>query len=508
MPHWPDQPWILEINVWTWLSGLSSRYGRITLDSVPGHIWDEVSRAGADGVWLMGVWRRSKLARSISLRDAHIVAECHGLLADFSPEDVSGSPYSIAEYFVDPHLGGPEGLAEARRQLATRGLCMLLDFVPNHVAPDHPWIAEHPEYFVRGDKNEHQSDPDAFFRAGKVVVARGRDPYFPPWPDTAQLNAFEPALRAAAVETVRTIAEQCDGVRCDMAMLLINRIFSQTWAVRAGMALPTEYWRELIAEVRKVRPGFLFVAEAYWDLEWELLQQGFDYCYDKRLYDRLVEGSTERMREHLVAPVGYQRCLIRFLENHDEPRAAAVFSAPRNRVAAVALMTLPGAKLLHEGQSAGAKISLSAHLGRRPEESLDDELRAFYQNLVEVVRAVDLRNGVWQLCQQGGWSDNQSCHNLISWCWQVAGRKYLVVLNLSDWRSQGQIIPPWNDLGGRDWHLRNLLPVQDYGRRSGDEMSAGGLYVELDSHSFHFLELVPLEACFEWETPTFPRKSR
>ena len=232
-----------------------------------------------------------------------------------------------------------------------------------------------------------------------------------------------------------------------------------------------------------------------------------DYCYDKRLYDRLVEGSTERMREHLVAPVGYQRCLIRFLENHDEPRAAAVFSAPRNRVAAVALMTLPGAKLLHEGQSAGAKIRLSAHLGRRPEESLDDELRAFYQNLVEVVRAVDLRNGVWQLCQQGGWSDDQSCHNLISWCWQVAGRKYLVVLNLSDWRSQGQIIPPWNDLGGRDWHLRNLLPVQDYGRRSGDEMSAGGLYVELDSHSFHFLELVPLEACFVWEKPTFPRKS-
>jgi hypothetical protein len=276
MPDWPDQPWILEINAWTWLSGLSSRYGRVTLNSVPGHIWDELSRAGADGVWLMGVWRRSKLARSISLRDARIVAECHGLLADFSPGDVSGSPYSIAEYSVDPHIGGPEGLAEARCQLASRGLCLLLDFVPNHVAPDHPWISEHPEYFVRGNKNDQQSDPDAFFRAGEAVVARGRDPYFPPWPDTAQLNAFETALRAAAVDTVRTIAEQCDGVRCDMAMLLINRIFSQTWAGRAGTAPPTEYWRDVIAQVREIHPGFLFIAEAYWDLEWELLQQGCD----------------------------------------------------------------------------------------------------------------------------------------------------------------------------------------------------------------------------------------
>jgi len=494
MPSWTDQPWILELNVWTWLSGLSSRYGRrITLHSVPGYIWDELSGAGADGVWLMGVWRRSELARSISSRDARIVTECHGLLADFSPEDVSGSPYSIGKYFVDPHLGGPEGLAEARRQLASRGLCLLLDFVPNHVGPDHPWITEHPEYFVRGDEDDQQRTPDAFFRAGESVVARGRDPYFPPWPDTAQLNAFETALRAAAVDTVHAIAEQCDGVRCDMAMLFINRIFSQTWAGRVGMVPATEYWRDLIVQVRKVHPGFIFVAEAYWDLEWELLQQGFDYCYDKRLYDRLVEGSAERIREHLAAPVGYQRRLIRFLENHDEPRAAAVFPPQRNRVAAVALMTLPGAKLLQEGQFTGSKIRLSVHLGRCPEESPDDALRAFYENLVEIVRVIDLRNGMWQLCQQRGWPDNQSCHYLISWCWQAAGRKYVVVVNLSDQRSQGQIIPPWNDLGERDWDLQSLLPRQDYGRRRGEKLSEAGLYVDVEAQSFHFLELLPLE---------------
>jgi len=494
MPDWPDQPWILEINAWTWLSGLSAGCGRrITLDSVPAQIWDELPRTGADGVWLMGVWRRSVLARNISLSDAGIVAECHGALANFLPEDVSGSPYSIAEYCVDRHLGGPQGLAEARRQLASRGLCLLLDFVPNHVAPDHPWVMEHPEYFLRGDKHDLQRDPDAFFPAGENVVARGRDPYFAPWPDTAQLNAFETALRAAAMNTACAIAEQCDGVRCDMAILFINRIFGQTWSGRLGMVPATEYWRELIAQVREVHPGFLFVAEAYWDLEWELLQQGFDYCYDKRLYDRLVAGSAERIREHLAAPVGYQRRLIRFVENHDEARAATAFPQLQNRVAAVALMTLPGAKLLQEGQFTGARIKLSVHLGRCPEESPDEELRAFYQKLVEIVRAIDLRNGVWQLCEQRGWPDNQSCHNLISWCWQVADKKYVVVLNLSDWRSQGQIFLAGNTLGGRDWHLWNLLPRQDYGRRSGQEMSTAGLYVDVDAHSFQLLELLSLE---------------
>ena len=491
MPAWPDQPWILEINAWTWLCRLSLHYGRkITLESVPGSVWDDLLSTGADGVWLMGVWSRSALAREISMRNARFVAACQSLLPAFSSADISGSPYAIGEYSVDPLLGGPQGLAEARRQLASRGLRLLLDFVPNHVAPDHPWITEHPEYFVCGDPQDEQRDPNAFFRAGKNVIARGRDPYFAPWPDTAQLNAFEPALRAAAVDTACSIAEQCDGVRCDMAILLINRIFSQTWSGLVPVPLETEYWRGLIARVREVHAGFLFVAEAYWDVEWELLQQGFDYCYDKRLYDRLVEGNPQRIRDHLAAEIGYQRRLIRFLENHDEPRAAAVFSPPQNRLAAVALMTSPGAKLLQEGQFTGAKIQLSVHLGRCPEESPDAELQPFYLNLIEIVRAARLHDGAWQLCEQRGWPENQSCHNLMSWCWQVADRKYVVVLNLSEWRSQGQILMPGSDFGGKVWRVCNLLPRQDFGRRSGEELSLRGLYVDVEAQSFQFLELV------------------
>jgi hypothetical protein len=493
MYDWPNQPWIVEINTWTWLRGLTLRYGRkMRLDSVPGFVWDELVATHADGVWLMGVWQRSAAGQQISLGDPNVLAEGQRLFSDFSPRDVSGSPYSIAAYCVDNELGGADGLAEARRQLAARGLRLMLDFVPNHVAPDHPWTSKHPEYFVQGERDEHQGNPKGFFAAGKNVIAHGHDPNFPPWPDTAQLNAFDSGLRSAALDTLKGIAGQCDGVRCDLAMLLINRIFAHTWEGRVCPPPPTEYWQHVIPRIRQLHPGFLFVAEAYWDLEWELMQQGFDYCYDKRLYDRLVRGTPQAIREHVSAPLDYQRLLIRFLENHDEPRAAAVFSVQQNRVAAVALMTLPGAKLLEDGLLSGSKIKLSVHLGRCPQESPDDQLRNFYQKLLDIARSFELENGEWQLCQLEGWSDNQSCQNLMGWCWKVRGVKYLQVLNFSPYRAQAWVKLPWNDLASADWEVSDPLLNVEHGRRRGVELAGSGLYVDLDAHSFHFLRFIPI----------------
>jgi Alpha amylase, catalytic domain len=493
MSDWPNQPWIVEINAWTWLRGLTLRYGRhISLDCVPGFVWDELAATHVDGVWLMGVWRRSATARQISLGDPNVLAEARGFFPDFSPQDVSGSPYAIAQYSVDSQLGGADGLAEARRQLAARGLRLMLDFVPNHVAPDHPWISQHPEYFVQGETGEHLRNPKAFFRIGKNVIAHGHDPYFPPWPDTAQLNVFDSGLRSAALETLKRIAMQCDGVRCDMAILVINPIFAQTWAERVGPQPPAEYWQYVIPATRQLYPGFLFVAEAYWDLEWELMQQGFDYCYDKRFYDRLVRGTPCGIRDHVSAPMEYQRHLLRFLENHDEARAAALLSVQQNRVAAVALMTLPGAKLLQDGQLSGSKIRTSVHLGRCPQEAPDHELRNFYQRLLEIVRTLELDKGEWQLCQLEGWPDNQSCQNLLAWCWKILGAKYLQVLNFSAYRSQARVKLPWTDLVNQEWEVSDPLLNVEYGRRHGRELAGSGLYVDLDAHSFHFLRLNPI----------------
>ena len=254
---------------------------------------------------------------------------------------------------VDDRFGGPAGLAAARAALAARGARLLLDYVPNHVAPDHPWVTSHPEFFVRGDEPDLAADPDAWMAAGGQVIAHGRDPYFPPWPDVVQLNAFSPDLRAATAQTLSGIADQCDGIRCDMAMLMTNPVFARTWGGRAGPGPAEEFWPAVLAMLRSTHPETVLIAETYWDLEWELQQQGFGFCYDKRLYDRLAAEDASAARAHLHADLSYQSRLLRFLENHDEPRIASRLPAVAERAAAVAIATLPGATMWHEGQFEG-----------------------------------------------------------------------------------------------------------------------------------------------------------
>lgn len=488
MGNWPRNPLIYEINTWVWLDELSRREKRtLTLASVPNAEWDKMAALGFDAVWLMGVWERSPEGIRISMANAGLLEDFRRALPDFEDRDNVGSPYCVRRYAVDPHLGGTEALAAARSRLAERGLRLILDFVPNHVAPDHPWVEEHPSYFICGNEEDLQADPGSFLAVGGKVCACGRDPYFPAWPDVLQLNAFDEGLRAAVVETLSGIAEQCDGVRCDMAMLLMSSIFERTWGHRAGDRPEVDYWPEVIGAVKAKHPGFQFIAEAYWDLEWELQQQGFDFCYDKRLYDRIEHDPAESVRLHLSADLAYQQKLLRFIENHDEPRAAAVFTLEKHRAAAVTALTLPGARLIHEGQLEGRRVRLPVFLARRPEESPDLELLAFYKELLDGLCRGKLIDGTWQLCQCTGWPDNTTFQNLVSWCWKNGDARGLIVVNLSGSPAQGRVRVPWEDLQGEVWRLKDIFTDSGY-ERDGNEMSGEGLYVDLAPWGFHFLE--------------------
>jgi glycosidase len=393
----------------------------------------------------------------------------------------------VRRYVVDKNLGSREGLAVARGELARRGLRLILDFVPNHVAPDHPWVTQHPEYLVQGNADDARNDPASFFEAGGKVFACGRDPYFPAWPDVLQLNAFQPGLRRAVIETLSDMAGQCDGIRCDMAMLTLNDIFGRTWGARAGEKPQSDYWRTVIPATKGKHPEFKFMAEAYWDLEWELQQQGFDFCYDKKLYDRLEHDPAETVRLHLCADQAYQDKLVRFIENHDEPRAAAAFMPAKGRAAAVTVATLPGAKLLHEGQFEGRKVRLPVFLARRPFEKADSDLQAFYRQLLSAINTETLRSGEWCLCERTGWADNQSFLNLVAWCWRSARERYLVVVNLSGVKSQGRVKVPWDELKKMSCRLTDLFTGAVY-ERKGDEMFNSGLYIDLEGWGFHFLK--------------------
>ena len=487
MTGWPGKPVIYEINTAIWLGELSRAAGRrVTLAEVSCEDWDAVTPAGIDAIWLMGVWERSPAGLALANANAGRPSSVREARPGLRPEDVAGSPFCVRRYVVDPAFGGPRELAAARATLAARGVRLVLDYVPNHVAPDHPWVARRPELFVTGTEQDLRADPAAWLAAGHRILAHGRDPYFPPWPDVAQLNAFNPHLRQAVIETVNSIADQCDGMRCDMAMLLLNSVFERTWDGRAGVIPPQEYWREVISAVRSQHPTVLFMAEAYWDLEWELQQLGFDYCYDKRLYDRLEHDNADSVRRHLTAGLDYQDKLVRFIENHDEPRAAATFSSERERAAAVTMMTLPGAKLLYEGQFEGRRVRPPVFLARRPVEPIDADLQAFYHKLLAVVKESKLREGDWQLCERSGWSDNSSYLNLVAWCWDQGEVHYLVVVNLSEYPSQGRVHPPWNELVGRMWQLRDVLSGNTF-ERDGGEMQSAGLYVDLPAWGVHFL---------------------
>ena len=442
---------IYEVNTALWLQELSSSAGHpVSLGDVDGPDWDAVTPSGVDAVWLMGVWERSPAGLRIARQDESLRRSIRDALPDASAADVVGSPYCVRRYVADRLFGGPQGLASARSELARRGVKLILDFVPNHVAPDHPWTSEHPERFVRGTTEDLDEDPGGWLDVDGTVLAHGRDPYFPPWPDVVQLDAFSPSTREATVETLASIADQCDGIRCDMAMLLTNDVFLRTWQGKTGPAPAEEFWPTVIGRLREQHPETILVAEAYWDMEWTLQQQGFDYCYDKRLYDRILEGPPSSIREHLHAELSYQNGLLRFLENHDEPRIAAHLPPDAERAAAVMISTIPGATLWHEGQFEGRKVRLPVFLRRRPDEVIDVDLAAWYRRLLEALSAAELRGGKWRMLEVQGWPDNPSWQNLLAWCWSDArsSKRHLIVINWSDQAAQGQVrLDGWGDLG-------------------------------------------------------------
>ena len=483
---WPQNPLILEINTWTWLNALSRKYSRqVTLASIPANEYDRLSRQGFDAIWLMGVWERSPAGIAIARQHQGIMKDMRNALPDFNENDLAGSPYCIRRYRVESSLGGPEGLAIARKELSRRGMLLILDFVPNHVAPDHPWTLEHPEYFIQGTEIDLASRPGDYLESNNRVFARARDPFYPPWPDILQLDLFNPGLRRALLDTVKDIAGQCDGIRCDMAMLVMNEIFAATWPEKAGPEPESDFWMHIIPEVKTKFPGFIFIAEVYWDKEKDLLDQGFDFVYDKKYYDCLKEGAQPALN-HLHHYKDIEGRLLRFLENHDEPRAASLFTKERHKALALSSLALPGAKLIHHGQMEGEKTRVPVFLGRGPVEEPDPEITAFYRDLLRIVDMASQDEAHWSLCNLTGWPDNQSCLDLLAWEWINKVKRLMIITNLSDHPSQGLVKSDLPFLPGRNYQLQDVITGQVFDRNA-DELNADGLYVNLKAWGMHVL---------------------
>src|SRR5215208_5981344 len=302
----PRHPSLYQINTRVWLTALARSLGRpATLDEIPDAALDGLAGMGFDWIWLLSVWQTGPAGQRVSRANTEWRHEFQDTLPDLCEADIAGSGFAITGYDVHDQLGGDAALVRLRERLRARGLRLLLDFVPNHTGMDHPWVQAHPEYYVPGTDDDLARAPQNYTRLqgahGGRVFGYGRDPYFAGWPDTLQLNYASPATQRAMIAALVKIARQCDGVRCDMAMLVLPDVFERTWGLRAA-----PFWPRATARVREEAPGFCFMAEVYWDLEWTLQQQGFDYTYDKRLYDRLREGHARPVRMHLYADMDYQ----------------------------------------------------------------------------------------------------------------------------------------------------------------------------------------------------------
>jgi len=491
----PLYPSLYQINTRVLMTDLSPKLRRMaTLDDIPETSLDAWQGQGFDWIYFLGVWQTGPASRAVSRSNPEWRREYESLLPDLKDADISGSCFAVTAYTVHTDLGGNAALERLRQRLHTRNLLLMLDFVPNHTGLGHRWVREHPEFYVAGSEDDLRAAPQNYTRVGtrqgERIFAYGRDPYFPGWPDTLQLNYGQMAVQEAMTGELAKVAAFADGARCDMAMLILPEVFQRTWGISIQ-----PFWPAATQRIREQHAGFVFMAEVYWDLEWTLQQQGFDYTYDKRLYDRLRDRHSRTGREHLSADMAFQQRSARFLENHDEPRAAATFPDDVHRAAAVVTFLSPGLRFFHDGQFEGKQKRVSVHLCRAPKEETNLVLQEFYRRLLGCVRLAAVREGEWQLleCRQA-WDGNWTSDCFIVFAWRGKnGERLLVVVNYAANQSQCFVRLPFEDLRGANVRLRDLMHTPRYDRQ-GDVLLTQGLFLDLPPWGYNVLDVQTLDA--------------
>ncbi|MCP5364346.1 MAG: alpha-amylase [Hyphomicrobiales bacterium] len=486
-----DHALIYEVNTRAWLSELGEHLGRpATLDDIPDFALDRIAGLGFKWVWLLGVWRLGQRGPEISRKREDWREEFRRVLPDLVDEDISGSCFALTGHAASPKLGGAAALGRLRRRLRARSLRLILDFVPNHTALDHPWLRSRPDYYVYGTEDDLIREPHNYCRIetgqGPRIIAYGRDPFFPGWPDTAQLNYGNPELQKAMCQELVNVAAVCDGVRCDMAMLVLPDVFKRTWGIDAE-----PFWRTAIDRVRSIYPDFVIIAEVYWDLEWKLQNEGFDFTYDKMLYDRLRGQNAKSIRDHLAANVKYQSRLVRFLENHDEPRANSAFPPSVHQAAAILTYLSPGLRFFFQGQMEGFKVHVPIHLSRAPAENPDPIVRTFYQRLLKILRRPVVRSGQWQLLKCLSISRSEtSADSFIASGWHGHNEDQLiVVVNYGPEQGQCRIRLPFDRFRSGNYLLRDLLGETAL-ELSGRTLITRGLDVDLPPWGYRVFETI------------------
>lgn len=399
----PDREWMPRLvlmakNTFVWLNQLSRNYSRPInrLDQIPDVELDLLATRGFTGLWLIGLWERSKAS-------AKIKQLCG------NPDAIS-SAYSLYSYDIAADLGGYDAYNDLNQRCHRRGIRLASDMVPNHMGIDSPWVIEHPEWFLQVDQQPYPSHSfngpnlsnnpgvgifieDHYFNRTDAAVEfkrvdfdsghsryiyHGNDGTSMPWNDTAQLNYLDPQVREAVIQTILAVAKKFSVIRFDAAMTLAKKHFQRLWFPEPGtggaiptraehgmskfdfdQAMPVEFWREVVDRVAVEAPDTLLLAEAFWLMEGYFVRTlGMHRVYNSAFMNMLRNEDNAGYRQLIKNTLEFDpeilKRYVNFMNNPDERTAVDQFGKGDKYFGICTVMsTLPGLPMFGHGQVEG-----------------------------------------------------------------------------------------------------------------------------------------------------------
>jgi len=395
---WMPRVVLMAKTTYVWLDQLSKRYGRWIhrLDEIPDEELEALSRRGFTGLWLIGLWERSRASQRIKQWRGN--------------PDAAASAYSLMDYRIADDLGGDEAFHQLRSRCAARGIRLSSDMVPNHMGIDSRWVIEHPDWFLSlpdapypaysftgGDLSDDErvtiQIEDHYWNSTDAAVVfkrtdnwtgdaryiyHGNDGTSMPWNDTAQLDYLNPEVREAVIQTILHVARQFPIIRFDAAMTLARRHIQRLWYPEPGQGgaipsraehavpravfderMPTEFWREVVDRVAAEVPDTLLLAEAFWLLEGYFVRTlGMHRVYNSAFMNMLRDEENASYRQVIKDTIEFDpevlKRFVNFMSNPDERTAVDQFGKGDKYFGVATLMaTMPGLPMIGHGQVEG-----------------------------------------------------------------------------------------------------------------------------------------------------------
>ena len=468
---------LLEISTRPYLYFLSVKYKTSInkLSLIPKEELDFLKDMRFNFIWFMGVWNNGKEGRNFDKVDESRIKTYNKNLPNWTNEDVIGSPYSIYSYDPSPEIGTFEDLKWLKEELNKRDIKLILDFVPNHSSMDAPELKSNPEYYIRKGRLKTKikltdSHEKYIYNNAKIVKIPKEEKYDNngfaygrglgckhAWKDVRQYDYSNKKLWLFQLENLIKIAKYCDGIRCDVAWLIINDIFKRCFKT-INNDINEEFWSFAISEIKKLYPNIIFIAEVFgkkWISDY-LLKCGFNFVYDITPFDILNKNNTnEFVERNKTIDDNYLFHSLHYTENHDLITVIENFEGniKKANLATAIISFLPGIKMYNFGQLFGWKNTLCVQLRRILSYNINEDVLKFYKNLFHILKLDVFKNGKFHI---------SLINNIIIIKWNNEKEILFAYFNYNEFDQKGKIIVNNNEIKNRSFEVKELIESKSY----------------------------------------------